>query len=165
MIMPEDWERSISLMIADIARLQRRVFARNASDLDLTRSQWSVLISLFRHEGIKQAALASMLEIEPITLVRLLDKLEAMGLVERRFDPDDRRIKRLYLQDTAQGTLEKIWKIGEITREQALFGLSEAERDTLCSLLSRIKTNLSDDLDETCGETLSNPSKKGAQNQ
>ena len=86
-------EKSFGFLLYDAARLLRRDFERRAKQLGLTRAQWSVLAHLARNEGTNQAAAADVLEIEPITLVRLLDRLEAAGWVERRPDPNDRRAR------------------------------------------------------------------------
>ena len=127
----------------DTARLQRRAFERRARDTGLTRSQWAVLAYVARHEGSNQAALADMLEIEPITLVRLLDKLEAAGLVERRPDPTDRRARRLFLTEATGPLLAQLQVLAAETRETALAGMSEAERQQLTNLLMKVRANLS----------------------
>jgi DNA-binding MarR family transcriptional regulator len=84
-----------------------------------------------------------MLEIEPITLVRLLDKLEAAGLVERRPDPNDRRVRRLHLTAATGPLLEQLQGLAAEAREAALSGLSDAERRHLTDLLMKVRTNLS----------------------
>ena len=86
---------TFGFLLHDTARLLRRDFERRSKGTGLTRAQWAVLAYVARNEGSNQAALADMLDIEPITLVRLLDKLEAAGLVERRPDPADRRASPL----------------------------------------------------------------------
>ena len=93
---------TFGFLLHDTARLLRRDFERRSKGTGLTRAQWAVLAYIARNEGSSQAALADMLEIEPITLVRLLDKLEAAGLVERRPDPSDRRVARVAA--TARGS-------------------------------------------------------------
>jgi DNA-binding MarR family transcriptional regulator len=84
-----------------------------------------------------------MLDIEPITLVRLLDKLEAAGLVERRPDPSDRRVRRLFLTEATGPLLEQLQELAAETRETALVGLSDAERQQLTDLLMKVRGNLS----------------------
>jgi DNA-binding MarR family transcriptional regulator len=139
-------DRTLGLVLHDVARLLRKRFevrARSAA-LPLTRAQWSVLAHLSRQEGVNQAALAQIMEIEPITLVRLLDRLQAAGLVERRPDPADRRIRALYLTPAARPLLDQIWTLAAVVREEAMAGLSEVEREQLMTTLLRLKGNLLD---------------------
>ena len=137
-------DRTLGLVLHDVARLLRKRFElrARAADLPLTRAQWSVLAHLSRQEGLNQSALAQIMEIEPITLVRLLDRLQAAGLVERRPDPADRRIRALYLTPAAHPLLERIWTLAAVVREEAMAGLSEAEREQLMGTLLRLKGNL-----------------------
>jgi len=135
-------ERNLGFLLHDVARLMRKRFEQNARGLGLTRSQCQVLAHLARNEGIQQSALADILEVEPITLTRLLDRLEEAGLVERRPHPTDRRIRQLYLTEKAHPLLADIFTIGAATRGEALEGVAEEERDRLFTLLSRMKTNL-----------------------
>ena len=97
---------------------------------------------LARNEGIHQGALADVLEIEPITVVRIVDKLEEKGLVERRRHPTDRRIRLLFLTDAARQPLTKMRELGDLTRADALVGVTEADRDHLLQLLVQLKLNL-----------------------
>src|SRR3546814_3360775 len=97
--MADDPNRSLGFLLNDVARLMRKAFERRSHDLGLSRAQYSVLAHLCRNQGLKQAALADLMEIEPITLVRLIDRLERGGWVERRPDPADRRVRQLYLTD------------------------------------------------------------------
>ena len=90
-------ERNFGFLLHDVARLMRKRFEQKARGLGLTRSQCSVLAHLARHEGIQQGGLAEILEIEPITLTRILDRLEQAELVERRAHPTDRRIRTVAL--------------------------------------------------------------------
>ncbi len=103
-----------------------------------------MLAHLARNEGINQAALAQILEIEPITLVRLLDRLQAAGLVERRPDSSDRRARVLYLTPAARPLLERIWTLAAVVREEAMAGLAEDEREQLFRMLLTIKANLTE---------------------
>ncbi|MBI3512842.1 MAG: MarR family transcriptional regulator [Proteobacteria bacterium] len=139
-------ERTLGLVLHDVARFLRKRFEQRAreAELGLTRAQWSVLAHLARHEGINQAALAQILEIEPITLVRLLDRLQAAGLVERRPDSNDRRARVLYLTPAARPLLDRIWTLAAVVREEAMAGLPEAEREQLFRMLLKIKANLTE---------------------
>ena len=134
----------VGFLLHDVARLMRRRFEQRASALGFTRAQWQVLLHLSRNEGIHQAGLAEILEVEPISLVRILDKLQARGLVERRQDAGDRRCWRLHLTADAHPSLALLQDIGEETRAEALSGVSDAERDALVAALSRLKINLVD---------------------
>ena len=135
-------ERSFGFLLYDAARLLRRDFDRRARSLGLTRAQWSVLAHLKRNEGSKQAAVADTLELEPITLVRLLDRLEAAGWVERRPDPGDRRARQLYLTEKARPVLDQLMALAAETRAVALAGFSEPEREILIEALIKVRANL-----------------------
>lgn len=133
---------TLGFLLHDIARLLRKRFEQRARCLGLTRSQWQTLAYLANNEGIHQGGLAEMLEIEPITLVRILDKLADRGLIERRQHPTDRRIWLLYLRDEARPLMGTMRDIGDLTRGEALDGMSAEEREQLFEILSLMKTNL-----------------------
>lgn len=135
-------ERNLGFLLHDVARLMRKRFEQNARGLGLTRSQCQVLAHLARNEGIQQSGLADILEIEPITLTRLLDRLEEAGLVERRAHPTDRRIRQLHLTSKAYPLIADIFTIGAATRGEALEGVEEEDRDRLFMVLSSMKANL-----------------------
>src|SRR5919112_4482602 len=116
-------QRTLGFLLHDVARLLRKRFEQNARDLGLTRSQWQVLAHLAEKEGIPQGALAEILEIEPITLVRILDRLQTAGLIERRPHAQDRRMRLLYLTAKAHPVLAKMREIGATTRAEALDGI------------------------------------------
>lgn len=136
--------RTFGYIIHDVARLLRRRFEQRAREagLPLTRSQCSVLVHVARDEGMSQATLAQLLDIEPITLVRLLDRLQAAGLIERCLDPRDRRVWRLHLTPAAQAVLEDIRRLSLAVREEAFAGLPAAEREALIDRLLHVKANL-----------------------
>jgi DNA-binding MarR family transcriptional regulator len=138
-----DPERSFGFLLHDISRLMRKRFERRARAIGLTRAQWSVLANVARKEGINQTALAEILEIEPITLVRQIDRLEAAGWIERRLDPADRRVRLLFLTESAQPILERMRELGAATRAETLAGLTPAEQEALIDTLIGIKANLS----------------------
>ena len=96
---PRSPRRELPFMINEVARLLRTFADQEARQLGMTRAQWAVLARLERHEGLKQAELADMLDMQPISLTRLVDRLAESGLIERRSDPNDRRAKRLYLTE------------------------------------------------------------------
>ena len=135
--------RSLGFVLADVSRLIRKRLDDKANELGLTRAQWRVLAQLRRREGINQSALAEILEIEPITLVRHIDRLVAKDLVERRPDPADRRAWRLFLKDEVQPILDAMRALSEEVRAEALAGIPAARREHLIDDLLSIKTNLS----------------------
>ena len=134
---------TIGFLLNDAARLMRKDFERRTRSLGLTRAQWQALFHLARNEGCNQATLADLLEVEPITLARLVDRLEAGGLVERRPDPGDRRARLLFLGERAHPLLEQLRTLGAETREIALAGIDEDERTLLMTLLTKMRANLS----------------------
>lgn len=137
-------EKTLGFLVHDVARLLRKRFEQNARGFELTRSQWQVLAYLSRNEGIQQGALAELLEIESITLTRMLDKLQALGLTERRQHPRDRRIWQLYLTPKAGPLIEQMRHVGALTREEALQGISQTDHERLVRTLMVMKSNLID---------------------
>jgi MarR family transcriptional regulator for hemolysin len=135
-------DRNLGFILHDAARLLRKRFEQKARGLGLTRSQWQVLAHLARHEGIHQGALAEILELEPITLVRILDRLQAAGLIERRHHATDRRLRLLYLTDEAHPILGQMRAIGAEARSEALAGVSDADRERLIETLLTMRANL-----------------------
>lgn len=140
----------LGLLIADVSRLMRRRFDERARVIGLTRAQWRTLVVLSRNEGSNQGKLAELLDVEPITLCRMVDRLEEAGHVERRRDPADRRAWQIYLTTAARPLLDDIRIIADAVFEDAMAGLDEAARERLYGALSVIRTNLSDkpELDE-----------------
>lgn len=133
----------LGFLISDLARLMRRRFDERARAIGVTRPQWRTLTLLSRHEGINQGGLAEMLEVEPITLCRMIDRLEEAGLVERRRDPADRRVWRIFLTDAAKPVLQQLRAMADDMYETVLAGVSSEERGELSRLLTIIRTNLS----------------------
>ena len=138
----ENLDRSLGFLLNDASRLLRSRFDRRARGLGLTRAQWRVMMFLRRHEGARQGELASLLEVENVTLGRHIDRLEDSGWVERRRDPSDRRAWCLFLARKSRPILDKLALVLIETRETALSGFSQQERDTLVATLLRIKANL-----------------------
>jgi MarR family transcriptional regulator for hemolysin len=138
----DNLDRNLGFLLHDVARLMRKRFEQNARELGLTRSQCQVLAHLARNEGIQQGALAEILEIEPITLTRILDRLEEAGLVERLLHHRDRRVRLLRLTKAAHPLIDDIFAIDAMTRGEALDGVAEDDRDRLFDTLSSMKTNL-----------------------
>ena len=133
---------TVGFLLHDVARLLRKRFEQHARDSGLTRSQWQVLAYLDQNAGIQQGALAELMDVEPITVGRLLDKLESCGLAERRSHATDRRIWQLYLTEKARPKLRELRALGEITRAEAFGDIPQAERDQLLATLGQMKANL-----------------------
>ena len=142
MLTPDELKRSFGFLMHDVSRLLRKSFDRHASTTGLTRAQWRVLAHLSRNEGVKQAGLAEILEIKPITLGRLLDRLDAHGWVERRSDPMDKRARRLFLTQKGRSILRELRVVALSVRSEALSGLTDAEQDLLIDQLRAVKENL-----------------------
>jgi DNA-binding MarR family transcriptional regulator len=137
-----DPDRHFGWLAADVARLMRTVFDRRVRQLGLTRSQWLALVRLHRRPGASQSELADMMEIEKAPAGRIIDRLEANGWVERRPDPQDRRINRVHLTDRGTRMHAAIWPIALSTVDDALVRLSATEREVLVDLLARVKGEL-----------------------
>ncbi|HET9510836.1 MAG TPA: MarR family transcriptional regulator [Sphingomonas sp.] len=135
---------SLGFLIGDVSRLLRRRFDERARLVGATRAQWKTLVTLSRNEGINQGGLADLLEVEPITLCRMIDRLEDSGLVERRRDPADRRAWRIFLTDAAKPVLEQLRDHADAMFALAFDGLSDADRTRLTAALDRVRTNLTD---------------------
>ena len=133
---------SIGFLFSDIARLSRQAFNHRASSLGLSLAQWRVLAVLSRQQGINQVKLAEMLEIQPMTLVRQIDRLEALGLVTRSQDPDDRRASRLVLTEAAQPLIGHMRRIADELWNEVLGDFSATEREALADVLRRVKAKL-----------------------
>ncbi len=138
--------RELAFALHDTARLLRTYADQRARELNITRAQWAVLVQLQRSEGSKQSELAEALDIAPITLARLIDKLASAGLVERRDDPADRRAHRLYLTEKAAPMLGALVALAEDVMSRALSGLDEASIRTMLHGLAAIKANLKNEL-------------------
>jgi DNA-binding MarR family transcriptional regulator len=128
--------------LADNSRLLRRLFDERVRSLGLTAAQARLLLSLERHPDENQVFHADMLEIEPITLTRIADRLEEAGWIERRSDPADRRARILHLTDKSRGIVTRLRVTVETLFEDMLGGFDPAERALFASLLDRIGTNL-----------------------
>jgi DNA-binding MarR family transcriptional regulator len=128
--------------IAETAHTLRRAYDRRASALGVTRAQWRVLAWLAREPGLRQIALADKLDIEAITLCRIIDRLEEAGLVERQRDPEDRRAWRLYLTARAEPVVAGLRRLATELAETAFAGLGEGGIDEMRISLKRIRGNL-----------------------
>ncbi len=134
--------KQLAFLINDVARLLRRRFDQRAQTLGLTRAQWQVLTYVGRNEGTNQAGLADFMEVEPITLSRHIDRMQAAGLVERRPDPGDRRAHRLYLTEEGRPILAKLRALGSDVLNDVLAGVSDEDAERLVETLLAMRGNL-----------------------
>lgn len=134
--------REIAFNIMDVARMLRTYADQRARQFGISRAQWGVLVRLERTEGLKQSELAEILDLQPISLTRLLDRLAENGLIERRADPNDRRANRLYLMPAARPLLEQLSKLGAGMMDIVLDGLDGKANEQLLRDLTAIKDNL-----------------------
>jgi DNA-binding MarR family transcriptional regulator len=132
----------IGFLLGDAARLLRRSFDERARAIGVTRPQWRVLALLRRFDGSTQVTLADMLDVEPITLGRMVDRLQDAGLVERRADPNDRRAWRLHLTDAGHAKSKDLLPTASALLVDSLQGLSEAKQAELEEMLNIIRANL-----------------------
>ncbi|HEY2447019.1 MAG TPA: MarR family transcriptional regulator [Rhizomicrobium sp.] len=138
----QQFDRDLMLLLHDVARLLRTRFDQRARATGMTRAQWVILARLSAKPGLSQIEMASLLEVEPISVGRLVDRLEARGLVERRPDPSDRRVWRLHLTPSAQPILDQISKARDVLGEELFDGVNPASRTTMVDALLRMKNNL-----------------------
>ncbi len=141
---PAALQPNIGGVLHDVARLMRRHFERHArhTGLPVTRQQARTLLHIGRNEGLSQAAVATMLDLEPIALVRLLDRLHEENLVERRPHPTDRRVRTLWLTPRGWSVVDRVLALNTQIREEACAGLDPAARDALMHALAQMKDNL-----------------------
>lgn len=132
----------LGYLLADLTRLFGRVFDRRSAHLGLTRAQWRSLKRIHQNEGLTQAALADLLDMEPIAVGRVIDRLQKAGFVERRADPQDRRCWRLHLPPQAMQVMDGIEGVARTVREDALAGIAPQELETTLRVLGRIRDNL-----------------------
>lgn len=132
----------ICFELYDVARLLRKTMNERARELKMTQAQWRTLIHLTRMQGCRQADLAEVLEVRPITLARLIDKLENANLVERKRHPTDRRAVQLYLQPAATAIMDRVMGLGTLISEEAMVNLSDEERIQLLHCLQKMRANL-----------------------
>lgn len=133
---------NLSFLLADVSRLLRRAIAQRLEGSELTFAQARVLVHLGRDPGLRQVELAARLEVQPITLARVVDQLEFRGYVERRVDPDDRRAWRVFPTARARESLDSIRRIGACVRAEALAGIEAARIEAMLQALARMRHNL-----------------------
>jgi MarR family transcriptional regulator, transcriptional regulator for hemolysin len=128
--------------IGETAHALRRAFDRRAAALGITRAQWKVLLRLTRTPGLRQVELADMLDVEPITLSRIVDRLEEAGHVERVADPADRRAWRLQVTERAKPLVAKLRALGSELVEDAFAGIKPDEISKVREVLARVRENI-----------------------
>jgi MarR family transcriptional regulator for hemolysin len=134
--------REFAFTIMDVARMLRTYADQRARQFGISRAQWAVLIRIDRTQGLKQSELAEILDLQPITLTRLLDRLADSGLIERKADPNDRRANRLYLTPAARPMLEQLSVLGAGMMETVLDGLDPKTVERMLRDLESVKDNL-----------------------
>jgi MarR family transcriptional regulator for hemolysin len=138
--------------LGELQRLVRAYADKEAARFCITRAQWAVLAKVERNEGMKQSELAEQMEMQPITLTRLIDKLCGNSWIERRGDESDRRVNRLYLRKAGRQLLGKLSGLRSELTATALEGISPADAHRLLSQLESIKENVRNAIQNTTGE-------------
>lgn len=138
----EKQQESLGFLLADVSRLMRRTFKQRLEGSSLTLAEARALVYVSRNEGVRQVDLAELLEIQPITLARLIDELADAGLVERRAVPTDRRAYQIYLTPAAEPHLAAIKRVGASMQADALKDLDESQVAIVFQALSKMRENL-----------------------
>jgi len=134
--------KNVGYLLKDVSRRYVARFERHAEEVSLTLMQCKVLLHLSRSEGASQVRLCELTDIEPMMMVRILDRMEADKLLERRPDPADRRARRLYLTRKATPILDEIDRIMEVTRNEVFAGVSKADREAFLKVLEHVHQNV-----------------------
>jgi len=137
-----DPRESLGYLVTDLGRLFGRVFDRRVAHLELTRAQWRALKRIGHDEGITQVELADQLDMEPIAVGRVIDRLQKAGFVERRADPADRRVWRLHLSPHSAAIMDQVETVARSVREDAMAGIGRDDLATTLSVLDRLRENL-----------------------
>ena len=137
-----DPRESLAYQVVDIGRLFGRVFDRRVAHLDLTRAQWRTLKRLGHAEGVTQVELADQLDMGPIAVGRVIDRLQKAGFIERRADPADRRVWRLYLRPQSGQVTGEVEEVAQALRNEVMAGISAADLATTLSVLDRVRERL-----------------------
>lgn len=141
-MLPRSLNREFAIALKDVARMLRTCADQQGNAFGVTYAQWLVLARLDRFEGLKQSELAQMLDLRPITLTRLVDRLCDSGMIERRSDPNDRRAKRLHLTAAARPLLERLGEFDEDMMGTALAGVDRDQIEKMVAQLAIVKENL-----------------------
>jgi len=133
---------SLGALLVDITRMMRHAFQQRMEGSDVTLAQARLLVYVSRREGLRQIELAELLEVQPMTLARLIDQLVAAGLVQRRPDPEDRRAYRIHLTSAAKPHLAAIEQVMASIRAEAMRGLDRQQAAALLDGLRVMRNNL-----------------------
>ena len=144
LIMSDESIDRLGLLIHDAARLMRKRFEARASGHGLSSAQWRLLVRAAKEPGVAQARLAELLEIEPISVSRLVDRMEEAGWIERRPDPTDRRVRQIFPTERSLAAFGAIKGVAGEVYEQALAGLPREARRSLIEGLTALVDNLSE---------------------
>ena len=134
--------KNFGFLLKDVSRLYTLRFEQRAQEISLTLVQCKALAHLEKNEGVSQARLAELIDVDAMTMVRILDRMEADSVIERRPDPADRRARRLYLTQKSKPILETIWRLAEATRAEMFAGVSKLEREAFMGVLERLHVNV-----------------------
>jgi MarR family transcriptional regulator, transcriptional regulator for hemolysin len=138
-----DRSQNCGFLLKEVTRRYVLRFEVRAREISLNLAQAKTLTRLEKNQGVSQARLAELAEVDAMAMVRILDRMEADGLLERRPDPADRRARCLYLTAKAKPILSEIWRLSDETREELFAGVGKADRELFMSVLERIHDNLS----------------------
>jgi MarR family transcriptional regulator, transcriptional regulator for hemolysin len=139
----EDRLRNFGFLLKEVSRRYVNRFEVRAAEIPLNLAQAKALVRLEKNEGVSQARLAELAEVDAMAMVRILDRMEAEGLLERRPDPADRRARCLYLTAKAKPILSEIWRLSEEIRAEIFAAVSKAEREQFMDVLERLYDNIS----------------------
>lgn len=158
LIMSQDIKQPVAIdrigfLLHDASRLMRRNFEKNAIRYGLSSAQWRLLVRVFKEEGLTQARLADVLEVEPISVSRLIDRMEEAGWIDRRADASDRRARNIFLTERSRAIFGEMRGVAEQVFEQSLTGLDDDQRRATIHGLQTIIANLSNDDDQKAAAT------------
>lgn len=151
-LMKSEPTENLGLILHDASRLLRKRFEARGSQYGLSAAQWRLLVRVVKSEGVPQARLAELLEIEPISVSRLIDRMAEAGWIERRQDANDRRVRTIFPTEKSRAAFATIKSVAGEVYEEALHGLSDETRRAVMHGLNAIIINLSDD-DAACGQS------------
>jgi MarR family transcriptional regulator for hemolysin len=134
--------RNLGFLLKEVSRRYVSRFEEHARAISLNLPQCKVLVRLDKNEGVSQARLAELVEVDAMTMVRILDRMEADGLLERRPDPADRRARCLFLTAKAKPLLDEVWRLSEVTRAEVFDGIGKQQRAEFMEALERMHDNL-----------------------
>lgn len=134
--------RNFGFLLKEVTRRYVLRFEQRAQEISLNLPQCKVLVRLEKNEGVSQVRLAELADVDAMTMVRLLDRMEHDGLIERRPDPADRRARCLYLTAKAKPRLDEIWRLSEATRAEVFEGIGMQQREEFMGVLERLYDNL-----------------------